>query len=108
MLRITEQNGVALVDLSGDLNRKNILPLRDNILGEIQPGIKTIEFHFENVEKMDAPAMAMMVIIAKKLLALSITSKVSGLAGECKDLATFLGLHLVAEVEGRGSILRHC
>ena len=106
MLRITEQERVAFVYLSGDLNRESILPIRDDIMGEIQPGTKAIEFHFENVGEMDAPAMAMVVIIIRQLQSLSIISKVEGLNRECMDLATVLGLDLVAKVEGKVSVLQ--
>jgi hypothetical protein len=45
--------------------------------------------------------MAMMVIVIKYLQGRKISSKVTGLTGECMDLATVLGLHHVAEVEGK-------
>jgi ABC-type transporter Mla MlaB component len=107
MLCMTEQERVALVYLSGDLNRGNILPIRDDIMGRIQPGAKAIEFHFENVYLMDTPAMAMLVIIIRQLYSMGITSKVKGINRECMSLGMVLGLDLVAEVEGKVSVLEH-
>ena len=101
MICISEEQGMMTVAFSGDLNRNNILPIRENILEGIGPGTKKIDFHFNNVGRMDAPAMAMMVIVIKYLHDKKISSKVTGLTGECMDLATVLGLPYIAEVEGK-------
>ncbi|RJP58917.1 MAG: hypothetical protein C4549_02960 [Deltaproteobacteria bacterium] len=105
MLCITEDNRVAQIDLSGDLNRNNILPIKESIMERIHPRIKTAEFHFEKVGTMDTPAMAMMVIVMRYLFAKSITSRVKGLRKECMDLATMLGLDLVADIEAEAQHL---
>ena len=99
MLYMSEEDSVARIDLSGELNRNNIVSIKQGILNRINPSIKAVEFHMENVREMDAPAMAMMVIIVKHLLTKRITSKVWGLTEEYLYLATILGLHLIAEVE---------
>lgn len=99
MLLIAEQKRSTRVDISGDLSRNNILPIKDDILESIGPETKAVEFHLEDVDNIDAPAMAMMVFTVEYLLTKRITSSVSGLTGERMDLATMLGLHLVAEVE---------
>jgi len=101
MIYIIEENKTAQVYLSGDIDRSNILPIKADILEGIHPGIKSVEFHLEDVRKMDAPSMAMIVIVVKYLLSKKINSRVSGLTGEYLDLATILGLHLMAEVEGK-------
>ena len=96
---ISENNGTARVDLLGDINKTNILPIKEDILQMMRPDIEAVEFNFEKVENMDAPAMAMIVIVVKQLLNKRITSRVKGLTKECKDLANFLGLHMIADVE---------
>ncbi|MBI4621462.1 MAG: hypothetical protein HY739_15110 [Desulfobacterales bacterium] len=106
MLRITEDNTVAQIDLSGDLNRNNILPIKESIMEGIHPRIKIAEFHFEKVGTMDTPAMAMMVIVMRYLFTKSITSRVKGLRKECMDLATMLGLDLIADIEADVQHLR--
>ena len=108
MLRISEQQGMMRIAFSGDMNRKNILSIRDTIMGSIHPEISGIDFHFDDVRQMDAPAMAMIVIIVKYLKDRRIPSKATGLTGEFMDLASFLGLQHIAEVKGkvRSSISR--
>lgn len=106
MLHITENNRIAQIDLSGDLNRNNILPIKESIMERIHPKIKTAEFHFEKVDKMDTPAMAMMIIVMRYLFSKSITSKVRGLRKECMDLANMLGLDLIADIESDVQHLR--
>ena len=96
---ISENNGTARVDLLGDINKTNILPIKKDILQMMHPDIKAVEFNFEKVENMDARTMAMIVIIVKQLLSKKITSIVKGLTEEYKDLANFLGLHMIADVE---------
>ena len=103
MLYMSEEDSVARIDLSGELNRNNIVSIKQGVLNRINPSIKAVEFHMENVHEMDAPAMAMMVIIVKHLLTKRITSRVWGLTEEYLYLATILGLHLIAEVEAGGS-----
>jgi len=68
MLYMSEEDSVARIDLSGEFNRNNIVSIKQGILNRINPSIKAVEFHMENVHEMDAPAMAMMVIIVKHLL----------------------------------------
>jgi len=102
MLYMSEEDSVARIDLSGEFNRNNIVSIKQGILNRINPSIKAVEFHMENVHEMDAPAMAMMVIIVKHLLTKRITSRVWGLTEEYLYLATILGLHLIAEVEAGG------
>jgi ABC-type transporter Mla MlaB component len=99
MLRITEDNRVAQINLSGDLDQNNILPIKESIMERIHPMIKIAEFHFEKVGAVDIPAMAMMVIVMRDLFTKSIISRVKGLKKECMDLATMLGLDLIADVE---------
>ncbi|MDY7032852.1 MAG: hypothetical protein SVY10_13210 [Thermodesulfobacteriota bacterium] len=101
MIYMSEEQGMMTVAFSGELNRNNILPIRKNILEGIGPGTKKIDFHFDNVGRMDAPAMAMMVIVIKYLQDKKISSKVTGLTGECINLATVLGLPYITEVEGK-------
>ncbi|MDY6854498.1 MAG: STAS domain-containing protein [Thermodesulfobacteriota bacterium] len=101
MICISEGQSKIRVDFSGNMNRKNILSIRDTILNAVHPEIRKIEFHFDDVRQMDAPAMAMIVIIVKYLQSRKISSRVSGLTGDSKDLATVLGLHHLAEVEGK-------
>ena len=101
MIYVSNDHGMMRVDLSGDLNRDNILSVRQDILEGLQPGTRKIDFHFGEVGQIDAPAMAMMVIVMKYLRGQEISSRVTGLTGECKYLATVLGLHYVAEVKGK-------
>ena len=99
MMHATEDNRTIRIYLSGNLNRNNILDIKDDILQRINPRIRVAEFHFRNVEKTDAPAMAIIVSVIKYLLTKEIASKAIGLSGECMELATILGLHTMARVE---------
>ena len=101
MIRMDKNKKTTQVHLSGDINRSNILPIREDIMEGINPGTKHVEFHCENIYKMDAPSMAMIVIIVKHLLNKKIVSKVTGLTGENLYLAKVLGLHLLADVDGK-------
>ena len=101
MIQMDKNNKITRVHLSGDINRSNILPIRDDILEGITPGTKHVEFHFEDIYKMDAPSMAMIVIVVKRLLAKKIASSITGLTGENMYLARVLGLHLLADLDGR-------
>ena len=88
------QNGLSFIQVAeGSLQQIN------DILQRINPTIKAAEFHFKNVEKTDAPAMAIIVSVVKYLLTKKIVSKAMGLSGECMELATILGLHTMAQVE---------
>ena len=99
---INENNGTTSVYFMGDLDKDNILPIKEHLLYKtLHPKIKTVEFHFENVVMMDAPAMAVIVIVIKKLLIKKVTSKVIGLAKKYMDLAGMLKLPLIAEVEAK-------
>lgn len=99
MIQTTEDNRTIRIYLSGNLNRNNILDIKNDILQKINPRIRTVEFHFKNVEKTDAPAMAIIVSVIKHLLTKKIVSKAIGLRGDCMKLATILGLHTMAQVE---------
>ncbi|MDY7034385.1 MAG: hypothetical protein SVY10_21105 [Thermodesulfobacteriota bacterium] len=99
MMYINQNNGTARVDLLGDLNKSNILPIKEDILQMMRSDIEAVEFNFAKVENMDAPAMAIIVIVVKQLLNKKISSRVKGLTKECNELANFLGLHMIADVE---------
>ncbi|MDY7030867.1 MAG: STAS domain-containing protein [Thermodesulfobacteriota bacterium] len=104
MLRIIKENEINRFHLSGDLNRVSIPRVKENILKSIEHETKEVEFYFEDVNKIDSPAMAMIIIVVKNLLDNNIKSKVKGLKAEHKDLATVLGLHLIAEIESEPQI----
>ena len=99
MLRIIKENEINRIHLSGDLNRDSISRIKEDILESIGHGTKQVEFYFEDVNTMDSPAMAMIIIVVKNLLDNNIKSKVKGLTGEHEDMAKVLGLHLIAEIE---------
>ena len=99
MFRIIKESEINRIHLSGDLNRDSIPRIKENILKSIGHGTKEVEFYFEDVNRIDSPAMAMISIVVKNLLDNNIKSKVKGLRAEHKDLATVLGLHLIAEIE---------
>jgi hypothetical protein len=85
---INENNGTISVYFMGNLDKDNIVPIKEDILYKtLHPNIKTVEFHFENVVMMDAPAMAVMDIVIKELLIKKLTSKVIGLPKKYMDLA---------------------
>ena len=42
MIFISNEHGMIRVDLSGDLNRDNILSIRQNIMESLQPGIRSL------------------------------------------------------------------
>lgn len=95
----TKGNNVVRIDLSGTLNRDNTPSIKEKILNKKYPGIRSAIFHLEKVEGMDAPAMAMLVIAAKKLQDRKINSRIRGLKKDYLNLATMLGLHLVSKIE---------
>ena len=99
MVKISEDNRVARVDLCGNLDRYNIVSIKQDILERIHRGIRTVEFHFNNVEEIDAPAMAVIGIMIKSLLTRRIRSKIKGLTEEYRYLAAILELPLMAEIE---------
>ena len=84
------------VDLSGDLNKYNITHITESIFTNINPSTKLVEFHFEDVEAIDFAAMAMMVVTAKNLRRQNITCRAMGLTEDSLNLATILGLSMMA------------
>jgi len=99
IVNITESNNVARVDLSGVLDRDNAAPIKEKILKKIHRGIKTVEFHLEKAKISDAPAMALLVIVVKKLQDRKINSSINGLKKDYLNLANMLGLHLVSKIK---------
>ena len=99
MVTISEDNRVARVDLCGNLDRHNIVLIKQAILECIHRRIRTVEFHFNNVEEIDAPAMAVIGIMIKSLRTRRIRSKIKGLTEEYRYLAAIFGLPLMAEIE---------
>ncbi|MFH2012594.1 MAG: STAS domain-containing protein [Pseudomonadota bacterium] len=104
MLDITEKKNVIRIVLSGKINRDDIHPVKNSILDRIRRGTKLVEFHFEDLSKMDVPAMAMIVFVVKYLAGNGITSKVTGLSGECIELVTSLGLDTQTPIEAENRI----
>ncbi|MDY6845124.1 MAG: hypothetical protein SVW57_13665 [Thermodesulfobacteriota bacterium] len=98
-IHVTEINEHIRIDLAGDLNKDNIVPVKKEIIEKIHSQTRSVEFHFEKVHKMDAPAMAMMVITIKSLLSKEIISRVRGLTQKNIELATLLGLPFIADVD---------
>ena len=100
MMNISQYERTARVDLLGDLHKGNIIPIKEDILEKVNSEIKAVEFNFQKVKNVDAPAMAMIVIVVQHLLRKKVTSKIMGLTEECEDVANMLGLHMIADIEG--------
>ncbi|MDY6853985.1 MAG: hypothetical protein SWO11_04645 [Thermodesulfobacteriota bacterium] len=79
------------------------MPVKKNILECITPKTKAVEFHFENVDELDAPAMAMIGIMIKYLHTKRIASRIKGLSEEHLHLSRFLGLDVIADLYARTS-----
>ena len=95
MMNVIQEGKLTRIYLFGEINRRNALYVKDEVVRKIRPGVRSVEFHFENVRKVDSPAMAMMIVVMKYLQAKAIDPKVIGLDGESMELVKAQGFHCI-------------
>ncbi|MDY6857212.1 MAG: STAS domain-containing protein [Thermodesulfobacteriota bacterium] len=95
MMKVIHEGKLTKIYLLGEINRRNVLHVRGEVMQKIRPGIRSVEFHFENVRKVDSSAMAMMIVVMKYLRSKAIDPKVIGLDEESMKLLKAQGLHCI-------------
>jgi ABC-type transporter Mla MlaB component len=98
-VEMKENGNNVQVDFSGDLDVHNAVSVVREILNNIRPSTKSVEFHFEKAGEIDVSGMVMIVVTAKNLRKQHITCRATGLTEDSLYLATVLGLGMMAELE---------
>lgn len=95
----TIEPGTIRVSLAGNLYVEEATELRENLIQQIENGVKNIVMEFGGLEYIDSSGLGVLIAIHKRCVQKGGTVKIKGLKGNIKELFELTRLTKVFDIE---------